>query len=213
MVFGCIKLVFQMFWKTCIVIIDMDSKNLVLLIRHSAVQLDQSRPAHDWTISEEGRTKCELFSRKLNEFQLSTIISSREIKAVETAQTLATLSNLPIKTVSGLEEQKRTTAPFYNDVGDFKKAIENLFNNPDQLVFGEETANEALYRFQNALKDELAFQPNSNLAFVTHGTVMTLFICHHNLNLSPISLWNKLTLPCAAVLNRANFKLINLILS
>jgi hypothetical protein len=34
------------------------------------------------------------------------------------------------------------------------------------------------------------------LAIVTHGTVLTLFLAHHNPHLDPISFWRDLTLPC-----------------
>ncbi len=201
MVFGCAQLTI------------MSANDITLLIRHAPVQIDPSRPSQEWMLSEEGRRKCELFSNKLIEYHLSLFITSQETKAVETGKIFAAVTNLPIKSVPGLAEQRRLTAPYFKSEGHFKDAIEKLFTYPDKLVFGEETANEALFRFQRAIENEQFKHPNANTAFVTHGTVMTLFICHHNPNLPPVSLWNQLTLPCAAVLERPDFKLKKLILS
>ncbi|MCP4428146.1 MAG: histidine phosphatase family protein, partial [Chloroflexi bacterium] len=83
---------------------------------------------------------------------------------------------------------------------DFLTAVARFFAQPDQLVFGDETANEARVRFDTAVRQLIAQRPNDDktssntLAIVAHGTVITLFLAHYN-NFAPIPFWQNIKLP------------------
>ena len=183
----------------------MSQKRFLIFIRHSAVQIDPLRSSHEWSLSTEGRSRCQQFANKLIPYDPAIFITSHENKAIETGQLFGIELNKFHRSVPGLQEQDREGAPFFNDKESFRAAVEKLFNNPEQLVFGRETADQAFSRFNSAVYRELENEPDGNIAIVTHGTVMTLFVCNSNPQLKPIEFWNSLTLPCAVILNYPGF--------
>jgi len=53
--------------------------------------------------------------------------------------------------------------------------IDDLFNNPNRKIFGDETTNQAKERFKLAVKKVVNQYPDKTIAIVTHRTVMSLF--------------------------------------
>jgi broad specificity phosphatase PhoE len=88
-----------------------------------------------------------------------------------------------------------------------------LFEHPDELVLGYETADEAHARFARAVADVLSSHPSGNLVIVTHGTVMTLFIARAGSagHFDPIPFWKGLGLPAFAVLSLPDLKPIKVV--
>jgi broad specificity phosphatase PhoE len=66
--------------------------------------------------------------------------ASSEPKATETAKLVASRLGVDIRVRSGLEEHHRDDAQFFPDPQGFEGAIAKLFDNPDDLVYGSETA-------------------------------------------------------------------------
>lgn len=75
---------------------------------------------------------------------------SLEPKAIETAQIIAYRLNKPHFTHEGLDEHDRTGDDF-SDHDRFETSVKGFFVHPDQLVFGKETAIQAIERFAKAL--------------------------------------------------------------
>jgi broad specificity phosphatase PhoE len=92
------------------------------------------------------------------------------------------------------------------DQNTFEEQVKNLFANPDQIVFGDETANQALARFSNALSGVQKLQKNKNLVVVCHGTVISLFVAHYN-DLDPFKVWQSLGMPSFVVLKEPDYRL------
>jgi broad specificity phosphatase PhoE len=65
----------------------------------------------------------------------------------------------------------------------------------------------AAARFTRAVEQQLEVYPNHNLIIVTHGTVLTLFLCQHNPDMSPWQLWQSLTMPCAFIVSLPNMRI------
>jgi broad specificity phosphatase PhoE len=82
-----------------------------------------------------------------------------------------------------------------------------LFEHPQGLVFGSETADEAHRRFAEAVAGVIAKYPSGNLAVVSHGTVMTLFVARI-VDLEPFPFWKRLGLPALVVLSLPGFGLL-----
>jgi broad specificity phosphatase PhoE len=179
----------------------MPPTRFIILIRHSTVNIDQSHSAQDWVLSADGRARCELLAKKLIPFEPALFITSQEQKAVETGRLMAEILNLSHKNAPGLQEHDRLGVPYFESAQAFSEMVSNFFANPEDLVFGRETAVQAQNRFRQAIYREMDLAHTGNLAFITHGTVMTLFVCHHNSQLDPIKFWNSLELPCAVILN------------
>jgi broad specificity phosphatase PhoE len=169
------------------------SERRLLLIRHAAPLILQDAPAREWPLAEDGRQACEEFVGRLAEYRVTAIISSAEVKTQETAAILAARLGLTPDVDAGLNEQRRENVLFMGRA-DFEAAIRRLFVEPDTLVFGQETATQAYTRFAGAVQRALAAHPNGDVALVTHGTVMTLYVERHA-GVEPFAFWQALTMP------------------
>ncbi len=184
----------------------------LLLIRHSSVRMQQQKPANEWSLSIEGREQCRQFAPLLSRYQPALIVTSTENKAKETGLLLADVLNASVVTDQNLNEHDRQGVPYIADQKAFYSTISQFFANPDQLVFGRETAAQACRRIDSAVTALLNQYAGSNLAIVTHGAVLTLFISHHNPLLDPMTLWSSLKMPCAVLLRLPSLAFKELIL-
>ena len=139
----------------------------MLLVRHSLPALDPSVPPEEWQLSDEGRRRCGALAERLAAREPAVLLSSTEPKARETAR----------RTVGWLRPE------------DLDGGIRALFERPDEVVFGEESAVSALARFEAAVEA----LPESSVV-VTHGTVLSLFVAART-GRDPYELWRRLELP------------------
>jgi broad specificity phosphatase PhoE len=102
------------------------------------------------------------------------------------------------------------TAPFYPTVEAFQAAVKHFFEAPDQLVFGEETADEAYARFARAVTHMRTHYPQKTVIIITHGTVISLFVSRL-FELAPYPFWAHLTLPSFVVLEHPPWQLQNVV--
>jgi broad specificity phosphatase PhoE len=74
--------------------------------------------------------------------------------------------------------------------------LQRFFERPDELIFGLETANQALGRFESAVEAVCAEvdADAGALCIVTHGTVMSLYVGRQR-NEPPYSIWSRLLMP------------------
>jgi broad specificity phosphatase PhoE/GNAT superfamily N-acetyltransferase len=181
----------------------------LILGRHSLPEFRSDVPASRWRLSAEGRERCLLLARRLAPYGLSAVLSSVEPKAVETAQIVARELGLPCEAVEGLHEHDRGNVVGL-DVAQFHDAVARLFAQPDELVFGRETAEEARLRFAAALDGVLARYAEANVAVIAHGTVLSLTLAHVA-GLDAYAFWQRLGLPCFVVLSRPELRLVTLV--
>lgn len=182
----------------------------LFLIRHSLPEFATGIPASQWRLSDEGRRRCQPLADRLAAYKLTSIISSEEAKAIETGQICAGRLSLPFETAPGLHEHQRGVV---NDLGSreaFEAQVGRFFEQPDKLVFGRETANQAYARFSKAIAAVVAQHPSGNLAVVSHGTVMTLFVARAT-DLAPFPFWKSLGLPAFAVLSLPALDLLEVV--
>ena len=137
------------------------------------------------------------------------ITSSTEPKAVETAQIAADYLKKPSIAFEGLHEHDRTGVG-YTKQDKFEGWVRAYFENPDKLIFGQETANQSFARFSNALAKVTSKHPDQNIAVVSHGTVMSLFVSRTN-PIEAFQLWRKLDMPAFVVLSTPQYELLQLV--
>ena len=165
----------------------------LILVKHSMPEIVGDRPANTWRLSEGGRIRARRLTEELKDFGPEAIVSSEEPKAKETAVIVAHDLGLNTQIVPGLQEHDRSNVPYLSQEG-FRDSIGEFFRNPDQLVFGNETANQAHTRFYQALHSILNENKNKTVVVVSHGTVISLFVSRLT-GSSDLELWNKLGLP------------------
>lgn len=183
------------------------SKTLVL-VKHSLPEISKDLPASKWRLSEEGRLRAHRLADRLISYPIEVLVSSVERKALETAKIISVKCGVNLQEVEGLHEHERSRVPYLSKV-EFEMAVREFFENPDVLVFGSETANEAHERFCRAVHSVLVDSESRSTAIVSHGTVISLYVSRLTGG-SDFGLWDKLGLPGFIVLDMQSNTLITL---
>jgi broad specificity phosphatase PhoE len=178
----------------------------LILVRHSLPAFVTGVPASHWRLSAEGHRRCEKLAQRLAAYDLATVVTSDEPKAAETGQIVAHVLGLPVETAPGLHEHERAAVRDLGSQEAFQAQVVRFFEHPGELVLGYETADRAHARFAAAVARVLEQYPEGNLAIVSHGTVLTLFVARAN-GLDPVPFWKGLGLPAFAVLSLPEFGL------
>jgi broad specificity phosphatase PhoE len=180
----------------------------LILIKHAKPLVDSQKPAESWKLSDDGRSAARLLAMQLTSQGLSIVVSSDEPKASETAQILASELKLSAQSHPDLHEHDRSNVPHMRS-GEFISHVELLFRRPHEVVLGQESAAEALERFQRAIDEIVAKHPERNIAVVSHGTVIALFIEKHS-DRNGFAIWREMSLPSFAVFGIPQMKLLEI---
>ncbi|TVR20151.1 MAG: histidine phosphatase family protein [Anaerolineaceae bacterium] len=172
-----------------------------ILIRHSISLQEKARSAHHWSLTDAGRMRCDALAQRLRGYDITRYISSDEPKAIQTAQQV--VGHLKGDRTSPmidrrLRETTRETAPYFENVDEFRANIRRAMYSPDELLFGEETFKDALTRFSAGVADLVMDGKSGSLAMFTHGTVMSLYIAQQT-GLDAFGIWQLLDMPSFAV--------------
>ena len=170
----------------------------LILVRHANPEIEPGAEASTWRLGETGRRRYGLLACRLRGFNPSVVWSSREAKAVETAEIVAAAFEVAVEVAAGLEEHHRSGVPFFSTEAEFERAVGEFFSNPDRLVLGTETAEQALSRFAAAV-DAVVKEGQNDIIVVTYGTVMTLYLASVGA-FRPMWLWRRLGAPSFVVL-------------
>ncbi len=181
-------------------------KKYLILVKHSLPQVEETVPAREWHLSEDGKLRAERLAQRLMAYQPGVLISSVETKARETAQRIAALHNLDVQVAANLHEHDRSNVPYLSRE-EFQKAVGEFFKDPARLVFGTETADQSHARFSKAVHALLGAHRDQTVVIVSHGTVISLFVSRL-LDTSAHSLWKELGLPGFVVLDMNSRTLI-----
>lgn len=182
----------------------------LILVRHAAPATDGGVAPNQWPLSDAGRQSCRELARVLAPYWPAALVASREAKAAETAALLARTLGGPYSTAPGLQEHARANVGWLG-LPEYQAGIAAVFARPGQVAFGDESADQAYERFRTAVTAILDRHPDENVALVTHGTVLTLFVSRVQPGLEPLAFWQRLGLPAVAVLSRPSLALEQLI--
>jgi broad specificity phosphatase PhoE len=178
----------------------------LILAKHSLPEVVENVPARDWKLSEKGRENAQTLAERLLPYQLEIIVSSREPKAIETAEIVASKFGIQSHVVDGLHEHDRSGVTFLSK-GEFQMFGRAFFENPAMLVFGNETADECHLRFERAVYSVLNQYGGKTIVIVAHGTVISLFVSRL-MGTHGLPLWSELGLPSFIVLDMKSKSLI-----
>ncbi len=181
----------------------------LLLVKHAAPLICPDVPAHQWHLAQGGIEKASQMASVLQTHTPQALASSREPKANETAAIIGDRLGLPVEIISGLHEHERSHTPFSEQAA-FEAAVRACLCRPGELVYGDETADQAYSRFSAAIEHFLAQHPGQTVAVVAHGTVISLFVSRH-CGLEPFTFWRKLGLPALVILSRPDLALIQVV--
>lgn len=183
----------------------------LILVRHSLPVIMGEQPANQWQLSEEGRRRCGRLAELLSAHHPVAIVTSTEPKAIETGQIIGERLGIPVGAAPNLHEHERPRADL-DTVEHFQAKVARLLEHPGEPVFGVETGDEAHERFEAAVDDAMKQHPAGNLAIVSHGTVMTLFVARVA-GIDPVPFWKELGLPAFIVLSHPELALLEVVAS
>lgn len=178
----------------------------LILVRHAAPMQQPDVPTREWQLSPSGHADAERLAELLLPYAPGAIFASDETKAQQTAQPLANRLSLPVEIMADLREHERRTVGYLGHDA-FQATMARFFAEPETLVFGEETAHQALSRFSAAIERALAAHPDGDVALFTHGTVLTLFAAAHGAG-DAYTFWWRLNLPAWVVFTVPDFAIL-----
>lgn len=182
----------------------------LILVKHAKPVLVSGKPPNSWLLSGEGRKSCATLAERLRQHQLNRIITSSEPKANETGLLVSEVLGIPFETAPGLHEHERSATPIISDAAAWEALVKEFFERPDELVFGDETANQTRQRFSGAMAAVLDRRPDETLAVVCHGTVISLY-AGQVAGIDPFPLWQRLGLPSYVVFSRPELGLLEVV--
>jgi len=180
----------------------------LLLVRHSSPCIANGMSYRDWPLSDEGRGLAVHAAEYVAGFKPRLICSSDERKASDTAKIIARHCGLDVKVVPDLREHDRTGVP-WRDAATRQQELQALFANPDAVVFGRESASQALGRLTTAIH-RVTTRKSGPWVLVTHGTVMALYLAKLT-GRAALEIWSQLGLPAVATVDCRSRRLVELV--
>lgn len=193
----------------------------LVLVRHGRTEPQPGVPAASWVLArsalDEVRRLAEALAREAGgrvdasldapvDAPVDAVVTSSEPKAIATGRALARAWRVPATIGHDLEEHHRGATPVLAPEA-WRQTIRRFFAQPDVLVFGSETAHEAVARFERGVYAALAERPGKRLALVTHGTVLAATLAKAN-GLDAFALWSSLGMPEALLVRAADLRLV-----
>lgn len=146
-------------------------------LTHPQVLIDPAKEIHDWSLNDAGLARINMLAASDALAGTTTVISSAETKALETAQPLAEALGCPLGVRVQMHENDRSATGFLPQ-DEFEAVADQFFAMPDTSVRGWETARAAQARIVREVGDSLRDLRDGDVLFVGHGGVGTLLYCH-----------------------------------
>lgn len=148
----------------------------LILVRHGKSVPTADAAANQWQLADDAKVGLQTLSAELKQFEPALVVSSEEPKAIDSAEMLANLLSIDfVDQIDAFNEQDNSGTPYFVSVDKFHAAVHRLFEQPGELVYGNETAYEARGRFAGGVYELVDEQPNGSIILVSHGRVMALF--------------------------------------
>jgi len=179
----------------------MSTSRHLILVKHALPVPDASVPAREWRLGEEGEAQSARLAEELRAYEPFSLFSSTEPKAARTAELIGSASAL-----DGLREIDRPVLPWMGEE-EHRAFNQRLFDDFDVAVVGDESAADALRRFDTAVVALCEQVSDENVVAVAHGTVISLFVAHHNTDVNAYDLWQQLDCASFVVLSLPGFAL------
>lgn len=146
-------------------------------LTHPQVDIDPAVPVPKWRLSERGRERAKALCAAPWIGAIRRIVSSDEVKAIETAEIVARAAGLAVEVGADMGENDRSATGFLAPA-EFESATDRFFAAPDVSVRGWATARAEQARIVGAIGEVLASHDCGDILFVGHGAVGALHLCH-----------------------------------
>ena len=149
-----------------------------IYLTHPEVEIEPDIPVPEWGLSDLGRERAALATSAPFAPYIKRVVSSGEIKAVQTAEVFSEPFGLKPLVLKALHENDRS-ATGYLPPDEFEKVADAFFANPDESIRGWERAVDAQARIVTGIRAVLrSVKIEEPVLFTGHGGVGTLLMCH-----------------------------------
>lgn len=146
-------------------------------LTHPQVLIDPAKAAPDWSLNAVGAARVAALAANPGALSATRrIISSAEVKALETARPLAKALGLSVEIRPDMHENDRSATGFLPPA-EFEAVADQFFAHPAQSARGWETADHAQARILREVDACLSEPGQGDVLFVGHGGVGTLLFC------------------------------------
>ena len=153
--------------------------SIIRYLTHPQVNVDPAIPVPSWGLSEVGRARTEAVAGTGPLSATTQIVSSRERKAIETAEIIAAKLNVDVELREAMHENDRSATGFLIP-DEFEAVAHQFFAQPHTSIRGWERAIDAQLRIVREVEHVLARNRPGDVLFVGHGGVGTLLYCHYS---------------------------------
>lgn len=178
----------------------------LFLVRHAKPRIDPARHHSEWELDPAGEPQLKKLAMLPHWSEAYRIVSSKEPKALRTAEYIAGLHRLPPpETLADLGELHKGSF-----VANHDEAMAALFRHPDKPVGeGWETASAALARFSGAIAALVQDARGRDLIVVSHGTVLSLYLSHlQGRDQVDMADWARIRFPDYCVVETSTMRLV-----
>lgn len=155
------------------------SSPTIFYVSHPQVRIDPEVPVPHWGLSDFGRSRVAAARKAAWCANVRSIISSFEVKAMETAAMFGEHLGVVVRAVPDMHENDRSATGFVPPA-EFELLADAFFGDPKTSVRGWERAVDAQRRMIVAFEAALAEATDAehDVLIVGHGGVGTLLYCH-----------------------------------
>ncbi|WP_319024819.1 histidine phosphatase family protein [Nisaea sediminum] len=149
----------------------------MIFLTHADVVIDPEVPITDWGLTDRGRARIRTGLSQPWLTQVTSLWSSEERKALDTAEILSEHLGLAIRTHADLGENDRSSTG-YLPLEEFDRTADLFFADPDSSVRGWTPARIEQQRILSATAAVVALDPGGAPLVVSHGAVGALLLAH-----------------------------------
>jgi broad specificity phosphatase PhoE len=180
----------------------------LVLVRHAEVVQNRDVPVERWPLSTEGVLAAAALRAHPALAGVSAVWSSPEPKALATARAIA--RDDEVRVHPGLRELDRTAVGWVGDHASYVALVTEILRRPDESVRGCERAHDAEARVASAVGEILAERPGDDVAVVSHGLVLTLYLSRLlGLPGPSLDLWRSIRFPDVAIVDAATWRVVS----
>jgi len=164
----------------------------IVFLRHAETIVDPDSPASEWHLALSGRSESYDLAASGILGEIDVIVSSDEMKAVETAEPFVRMFGLEIDRNHDFRELNRGAGPFLTRE-EYVSCVEAVLKNPSAQPYGWESAADALARIKMGVQQTKLQHGSKRVLVVSHGLVLTLYFADLQATMhEAFDRWNRL---------------------
>lgn len=145
-------------------------------LTHPQVLIDPHKNVRLWGLHEIGRSRVAAPAKSSALTGTTRVVSSSEIKALDTARPLAEALGCEVEVRERMHENDRSATGFLPPA-EFENVADQFFTHPEVSIRGWEKAVDAQSRICREVEACLKSETSGDTLFVGHGAVGTLLFC------------------------------------